>query len=119
MTQQHTPGPWAADFEDGTNVGGMVLMAIKTPQGLPVALIPCRPVDNPKAHPHLVADALLIAAAPELLAALEGLLATEDDPSEWCYWCAALVDREVCISDDCPGVLARAAIAKATGPQAR
>mgnify|MGYP001570712606 CR=1 FL=1 len=79
MTQKHTPGPWAADFEDGRNIGGMVLMAVKSPRGLPVALIPCRPVDTPKAHPNLEADALLIASAPELLAALVELVALVDE----------------------------------------
>lgn len=71
MEAKHTPGPWVADFEDGRDVNGMVLMAIKSLQGTPVAFLPARAVETPRARQHLVADALLIASAPDLLAALE------------------------------------------------
>lgn len=55
----------------------------------------------------------LHAAAPALLNAIQGLLATEDDPSDFCRWCARDVDR-VCTHVDCPANIARAVIVAAT-----
>lgn len=51
----------------------------------------------------------------DLLAALEALLATEDDPSDSCQWCGNFLveDAVHCRVVDCPGVEARAAIARA------
>ena len=49
-------------------------------------------------------------AHEELLAALAALLATEDDPSDSCHWCGDFIDG-YCARDDCPGVMARDAIA--------
>ena len=52
-------------------------------------------------------------AFPDLLAALEALLAAHDDISrEWCCWCGDFTG-DGCASHDCPGLMARAAIAKA------
>lgn len=95
MTQQHTPGPWEAEsFADGWNVWPI---SRKKPDGGAVAYDCTEP------------DARLIAAAPELLAALQmGYADTMDYirlnnlGGENNHWL----------------VQARAAIAKATGAQA-
>ena len=63
-------------------------------------------------------------AAPDLLAALEALLATEDEANSACLWCGDIKwlrhpNGGRCAVDNCPGVMARAAIAKATSPQAQ
>ena len=57
-------------------------------------------------------------AFEELLEALNGLLATEDTKLGHCYWCCEWGEGSECIDPDCPGVKARAAIAKAS-PQAQ
>ena len=64
------------------------------------------------------ANANLIAAAPDLLEALKVICPPEqadfNDIGE-CCWCDEGVEGEQCTSNICPGVLARAAIAKAQG----
>lgn len=96
MQTKHTPGPWhigVRTFHAGRDVYG--------PKGEPVAVAD----DAITATPEAEANARLIAAAPELLAALRHLL--ED--------AVALNMGE----SDRSGVLAeaRAAIDKATGSQ--
>ena len=59
-------------------------------------------------------------AAPNLLAALEALLVTEDEANGTCLWCGDVKwlrhpNGGPCVVNDCPGVMARAAIAKAKG----
>lgn len=64
MSEQHTPGPWkvSAIHRDTT-----VVMADR--------LIVCEVGRNAGIWPEIKADALLIAAAPDLLAALSNLVA--------------------------------------------
>jgi len=89
MTTQHTPGPWEVrDYELG-------LKAISTPN-----------IKNYLATEIDAADARLIAAAPDLLAALENMV------SHFPHW-AAQIDMKQ-IDRDAIG-MAREAIAKAKG----
>ena len=77
------------------------------------------------AEAHRVSDARLQASKPiveELLAALEGLLATEDSDSGDCQWCLEdVMEYSECTNPKCPGVIARTAITRAfwASPQAR
>ena len=119
MTQQHTPGPWRWHM-----AGGYAMLVSG----------PLWDVDpwNPQMSGQIADDGSaggeyrvildpnspngkLIAAAPELLAALEGLLATEDSDSGDCQWCTEEVEGDQCNNPDCPGFKAFAAIAKAKG----
>ena len=59
-------------------------------------------------------NARLIAAAPAMLAALEGMLEQEQNMAGECGWCF-LSPFGQCERPTCPGVIARAAIAKARG----
>ena len=99
MDNKHTPGPWAlANSWDTRRHAGAVVQTTETDygtKGVPVAYIAKRMGEAPAANAHL------IAAAPDLLAALEIIAA---------YWDAGNFTRrpEIC---DC----ARAAIAKARG----
>lgn len=95
----HTPGPWIPQ-----NVGGKGWFIV-TDDDLILAL-------TLKGDETDEADARLVAAAPELLAALVGLLVTEDSSSGWCPWCARELDG-LCDLDDCPGVIASRAIFRA------
>jgi hypothetical protein len=95
MSAQHTPGPWQRSgvriklgAEDCLQVG---------PDGFAIAFLPIG--NRPMEQAGAIADARLIAAAPELLEALRLLL--------------AFADRNGIDGDDYR--LARAAIAKATG----
>ena len=88
MTTQHTPGPWTTDGKAETDT-----LDIVSPLGR-VAMLDC-------SHDLMLEDARLIAAAPDLLAALEELLNAL--PSATTH----------------PAIkAARAAIAKATGEAA-
>lgn len=93
MTTQHTPGPWTTDGAARTND-----LDVISPAGR-ITLIDCEFSDE--SEDVLTANARLISAAPELLAALEGLLNAL--PSATTH----------------PAIkAARAAIAKATGEAA-
>ena len=98
----HTPGPWIPQ-----NVGGKGWFIV-TESDLILAMT----LKGDKTDETDEADARLAAAAPELLDALLGLLATEDASSGWCHWCDRAMDR-LCDLDDCPGVIAWRAIFKA------
>lgn len=64
----------------------------------------------------LESDKRLFEAAPDLLAALEDLVSnTIPDDGIVCTFCGRVLDGYPCTSDDCMGVQARAAIAKAQG----
>ena len=66
---KHTPGPWAYE-----NYGGTVHVFLDNKEGTPSI---CKLVGNDKD-----ANARLIAAAPELLGALEELFSMADDAYE-------------------------------------
>ena len=97
MTTQHTPGPWHWADDKGYKWGRRGLepnVMCGTVEGL---------IDVD------AADALLMAASPDLLAALENMV------SHFPHW-AAQIDMKQ-IDRDAIG-MARAAIAKATGETA-
>ena len=89
---KHTPGPWSVQVEPHPIGGGMTEILISSERG-EVAYF------NTSSHAEYMADARLIAAAPELLDALQDL----------CSWEPLNQDKW----DN-----ARAAIAKATGEPA-
>jgi len=100
----HTPGPWAVRLREG-RVGERLQLAIVAPRHgelYQLAVLSCVSLDEGDAN------ARLIAAAPELLAALRGIVDAED-----AYM------RETGIKPDDPITdalgPARAAIAKAEG----
>jgi acetylornithine deacetylase/succinyl-diaminopimelate desuccinylase-like protein len=93
MTTQHTPGPWTTDGAARTGD-----LDVISPAGR-ITLIDCEFSDE--SEDVLTANARLISAAPDLLAAIEGLLNAL--PSATTH----------------PAIkAARAAIAKATGEAA-
>ena len=101
MTTKHTPGPWKLTCAS---------RAVTSPSGWDIARMPVH--TGPITIDDMTANARLIAAAPELLAALQKLT----DQADW-------VDLNV-LSKDLRGyrliheiVAARAAISKATGGQ--
>ena len=88
--RQHTPGPWTTQINHCNH-------AVVSPDGFDIALVSASGFDSES-------NARLIAAAPELLAALECILKRYESAGVQCYPEAR---REV--------IAARAAIAKATG----
>jgi hypothetical protein len=93
MMLEHTPGPWVLlDSLRGPRI------VADDADATPV----CDTIGGN--HQHAKADALLIAAAPDLLAALQEIVADLDDEC----------GNPVC-GDCAPWRRARAAIAKATG----
>lgn len=98
MEAKHTPGPWEA-------VGNLVRSPMHQPEGLPtgVQVAECRDGYFLPHTEEAKANARLIAAAPELLGALEGLCSlAELRPGH-------LQDYKAAVA------AARSAIAKATG----
>ena len=105
----HTPGPWGVpDWHqlgriDVVDSGGRIVAAVYLRDALG----------------EEAANARLIAASPEILAALEHILTNRDDIGGGsCIWCFRTFEEEdqtLCTSDDCDGFIARAAIAKARG----
>lgn len=92
---KHTPGPWSVRFDfvvQATSFDGGRLVPVAQPYGV-----------NSDGT-DLFANARLIAAAPELLDALQGLVKELSDS-----------DDEGLIENAEPMIAARAAIAKATG----
>ena len=97
MSEKHTPGPWEST---GAEVWGTHAMRFNlTTGGTPMIATVCKHEDAERAFPY-EANARLIAAAPELLAALQSVLANSLDSQ-------GLADAHK---------QARAAIAKATNP---
>jgi hypothetical protein len=67
----HTPGPWIADFYEKFGIVG----DISTTEGVSVAQAQsCQPLAAGKKDMERFYNSLLIAAAPELLEALENLI---------------------------------------------
>ena len=127
----HTPGPWSwkeaeEEFEvffDDSGDGISDAVVHKTDAG--------SDDENEGLDREAEVNVCLIAAAPELLAALEDILGVPRDVfsedlgdgqgyQATCRWCGRdyTDDEEVeefCPADDCPGYKARAAVAKARG----
>jgi hypothetical protein len=120
MTTQHTPGPWFANdsLQLFAETGQHLASLDSSTEGFEGGA--------------LYANARLIAAAPDLLAALKDLLGDQPfiqetgDPQAAFFHCihcgreyGAGMDESADDCDvDCPGMIARAAIAKATGETA-
>jgi hypothetical protein len=119
LSAQHTPGPWgvaeAAPDDKMMRVGSNLdpNTEITKNGGMRIAQV---------IGPDRIANARLIAAAPDLLAALKDLLGDNrlhgnlNDETGHCVTCGrdnSGHETEPC-SDDCPAEIARAAIAKAT-----
>ena len=102
MEAKHTPGPWEAERIDNSNC-----VYIKCERGFFIAT--CH--DGVRGESNAIANARLIAAAPELLEALQSLLKsfpTEDD-MHIAGWEQSEIDL-ACRDYEA----ARAAVAKAT-----
>lgn len=95
MSTKHTPGNW---FVDVASSGLRVLTDDRR------ATIICQEI-GPPSNPAAQADARLIAAAPELLEALRGLLSEANSASKPLHEYSEWSNK------------ARSAIAKATGEQ--
>ena len=102
MNTQHTPGPWRDDFEGEPDWGSQTIIQVGA--GSTLIADVCVTDDCISDDEH-AANARLIAAAPELLEALQCLLAMPD------------YDGAISTSTVRRGAkhAARAAIAKATG----
>jgi len=99
---KHTPGPWGK----GISPSAIVIWGESTMPRTVVARVPNRGYPEVATH-----DARLIAAAPDLLAALHGMLEGEGLHSIGCKERPPGYDDSRC----CPVHIARAAIAKAEG----
>jgi hypothetical protein len=101
MTATHTPGPWSIRTRE-TFIGAVV-DHVTSPHG-PIARMPNGSILMERQRDEVVdaANAHLIAAAPDLLAALEAIMRLVPDD----------------IADKVAGHKARAAIAKATNGKA-
>ena len=99
---KHTPGPWFCP----TPLHGTFYVEARIDGGMLQEVASCGPTAEPSQQ---AANARLIAAAPELLEALHGMLALDEEHHQ----------RGHCDDDVCAEVRkARAAIAKATGSEA-
>lgn len=110
MTTKHTPGPWMIGYGEAVGIGEIYGVGIDTePDWTPVCMLSL----SEKVNEVDEANARLIAAAPDLLAALKDIL---------CFVEIAAMGRDQIywdVIDDCEGAKARAAIAKATGGTVR
>lgn len=71
MKHSHTKGPWKAEYQRSKK-GNAEHFAIRQVGGCVVARTPSCGRDDEELHDILKADAAIMAAAPELLDALEG-----------------------------------------------
>lgn len=97
VAPKHTPGPWRVVSFTARGSGGGCYVGISSEHHDCLAEVVIRMDDEPPSL-KLLTNAQLIAAAPEILAALRAMLDDDDH--------------------DAAKVQARAAIAKATGEQA-
>jgi hypothetical protein len=101
---KHTPGPWRAQPREGFEGEWEVVSTCET-EWLIAAAAPHIDGDPDEANAHL------IAAAPELLEALEAVL----------YWAELIAgdttDKEAAANEEASIALARAAIAKVKGDE--
>ena len=78
MTTQHTPGPW---IYDGKMSGGDLLISARVdPENSQTYIAPVAFVEGDWTNGIAEANARLIAAAPDLLTALEAMTAASVDP---------------------------------------
>ena len=71
----HTPGPWQTNVDDfGTSNTGGAYVGVYDDFGKTLAHVLCRDIVGSGGENPYAANARLIAAAPDLLEALEGLL---------------------------------------------
>ncbi len=108
---EHTPGPWSANGLK--NDGGFEISS----EGRPFVICARNPVDHRAGESN--ANAVLIAAAPDLLAAAQALEAAELGRNDDCEECGGQGEPEACGTcfppfDDAR-IMRREAIAKATG----
>ncbi|HEV8639415.1 MAG TPA: hypothetical protein VG370_34840 [Chloroflexota bacterium] len=110
----HTPGPWHFEPDRFDRIyGGEVIKAGEPGiQAFPVAVV-CD-FNRYDRDDERTANARLIAAAPDLLAALRALLAVDDEPCRFDHhgYCQAHHVSAPCIVGQ-----ARAAVAKAAGQE--
>lgn len=104
MTAAHTPGPWKAHFEEAYFVTGPDLGRVAMMQNLKGA----HGLGGRRSGAEAAANNRLIAAAPELLAALQAFCSMCDE------------DKILCLNEDRTELIesltaANAAVAKATG----
>ncbi len=115
---KHTPGPWEVNKSDKCLI--MVSKEISPRVTQPIADV--------QYNKERYANAHLIAAAPAMYEALLSILPATDivsgQETDNCRWCGRdYTDHavetgetlELCSSDDCPGYIARAALAQAEG----
>lgn len=72
----HTPGPWSAELARAAS------LVVVNSEAARIAEIPMWATTDPEIHAERFANARLIAAAPELLAALEALIKCADEQAE-------------------------------------
>lgn len=100
---KHTPGPWKAEGYKGLVVNG--------PDGVTLACAP-----GGKNIEETIANAHLIAAAPDLLAALKAVVDNVDRGDSILRWSPHYVSENALDTDDFGNLdSARAAIARAEG----
>lgn len=121
-TAKHTPGPWVS-----TGPHSREVVTYNTGTYRPAMTIA---TVNGYWDGEALANMHLVAAAPAMYEALttllpeEDIVSTDSGPDE-CRWCGRTYpdyDNEgelpvLCTSDDCPGYIARQAIAQAEGKQ--
>lgn len=102
MKTQHTPGQWSV-----ASYGEQLRLVIKRGKLSLAEILTWS--DGPESRAEATANARLIAAAPDLLAALEKALASIEGQAELLRHCGAAYGIGATLAQ------ARAAIAKATG----
>ncbi len=117
---EHTPGPWSLEPHGlfRSNISGLgegedfPLAYISAGEGIKMPIFALHEVIGDRSAESLMADARLIAVAPELLEALEGVLEIAK--------CWEILDggKNIDLSASQAVIDARAAIAKARGEQA-
>jgi hypothetical protein len=107
-----TPGPWFLHAD--SDLSGEVYFKHSNGKEYEIARAATGYSDDK------LANARLIAAAPDLLEALKDLVGSKDmNENAQCFFCGRdyrgeLPSDFICGADDCAGTIARAAIAKAT-----
>lgn len=116
MKTEFTPGPWRV-YEGTAFKDSCESEVITDEKGETGAVVICR-----GSGCNHSANARLIAAAPALFEALVDVLGACDAQfnglqlPDTCRWCGReLENGDFCLSDDCPGYMARQTVAKALG----